>query len=284
MIGFKTGQRKSSSRRAKRRRQSQKRKYLRYGIFAVACYVVFLVATFPASLAVSFFGSTPQLKKQLQITAASGTVWSGSAANVRVSGINLGQLKWELKLLPLLIGNLEVYIKFANKSAAGDDISGSGYVSPSLFGGDISVNDFTLSTSADAIAPLMYGLPARFGGDINAHIKSLELVKGKTININARVVVTGAGLVSPQKIDYGDILIKASPDKNGSVLVLSDQGGPLILDGNIKIKGNGLYTINLGLGARNSASADLENGLRFIGRRDPTGKYNYRTNGKLRNW
>lgn len=283
MIGFKFSKPKSGSRRAKRRRYNQKRKYIRYGLFAAACYVFFLIVTIPASFAVSFLNSNPQLKRQLQVTAASGTLWSGSAANIRVSGINLGQLNWDLKILPLLIGHLKVYLNFSNKSSAANNISGSGYVSVSLFG-ELSADDFTISTTADAVAPLMYGMPARFGGDINAHVKSLNLVKGERLNIDSRIVISKASLVSPQKISYGDVLIKTSPDKNGSVFVLSDQGGPLILDGTIKIKGNGSYAVNLGLGARNSASADLQNGLRFIGRRDATGKYRYLSNGKLRNW
>ena len=237
----------------------------------------------PASVAISFLNSNPQLKRQIQISSVSGTVWSGRAGSSQIAGINLGQLKWEMSFIPLLLGELQVYITFKNKSTSSDKISGSGYVGISI-GGDLSVEDFSSAVNVDALGPLMYGLPARFAGDLNIHIDELTLEKGKRINIKSRVVVSKAGLVSPQRIEYGTILIQAAPKLSGSEITLTDQGGPLILNGTVKLKGNGVYNMNLGLGARNSASDDLRNGLRFLGQRDATGKYHYKTNGKLSNW
>lgn len=281
MIGFKS--KKSSSNRRRRRKQRLKKKYIRYAIFAIISYVVFLIVSLPASIAVSFVNKNPMLSRQLQLSAVSGTVWSGSAASVRISGINIGKLNWDLNLLPLLLGELSVHVNFRNQTVTTNAMSGSGTFAIS-FSGNINVENFTASFSADSLAPLMYGLPARFSGDINMHIDFLSLEKGRRINLKSRIVVSKAGLVSPQRIDYGDILIQASPQLAGSQLVLTDQGGPLILDGNVKLKGNGLYTVNLGLGARNSASQDLQKGLRFLGQRDATGKYRYKSKGKLANW
>ncbi len=279
MIGLKS----KASRSSKRRKRKLKRRYIRYTVFAVISYFVFLVVTLPASVGFSFIKNNPQLNRQLQFTSVTGTVWSGSASAVHISGINIGQLDWNLKLLPLLFGELSVYLKINNQQSSASMLSGSGTVAISVFG-DISVDNFTAAFPVDSLAPLMYGLPARFGGDVNMHIDSLSLVKGNRINLKARIVVSKARLVSPQRIEYGDILIQASPQLSGSQFVLTDQGGPLILDGNVKIKGNGLYSVNLGLGARNSASKDLQNGLRFLGQRDATGKYRYKSKDKLRNW
>lgn len=282
MIGIKLKNRRRESRKQKRK-QSIRRKYVRYSIFAVICYVTFLLWTLPASIAVSFIKNNAQLKNQVQLSVVNGTLWSGSAASAQISGINLGALNWNLKVWPLFIGRVKVSITFNNKNASTGKISGSGSISVSS-SGELSVEDFTASVTADTLAPLMYGLPARFAGDLNLHINELSLLKGKRINLKARIVVSHAGLISPQRIEYGDILIQASPQLAGSQFILTDQGGPLILDGSIKIKGNGVYNVNLGLGARNSASDDLVKGLRFLGSRDATGKYHYKTNGKLANW
>ncbi len=281
MIGFKSKTSRSSKRR--RRKQKLKRKYIRYTVFAVISYVVFLIVTLPASIGFSFIKNNPQLNRQLQFSSVTGTVWSGSASSVHISGINIGQLDWDLNLLPLFLGRLSVYIKVKNQQASASTVSGTGTIAISVFG-DIKVDNFTATFPIDLLTPVMYGFPARFSGDVNMHIDSLSLVKGSRINLKSRIVVSKAGLVSPQRIEYGDILIQASPQLYGSQFVLTDQGGPLILDGNIKIKGNGLYSVNLGLGARNSASKDLQTGLRFLGQRDATGKYRYQSKGKLTNW
>lgn len=279
MIGLKS----KASRSSKRRKRKLKRRYIRFTVFAVISYFVFLVVTLPASVGFSFIKNNPQLNRQLQFASVTGTVWSGSASAVHISGINIGQLDWNLKLLPLLFGELSVYLKINSQQASASMLSGSGTVAISVWG-DINIDKFTATFPIDLLAPLMYGLPARFGGDVNMHIDALSLTKGSRINIKSRIVVSKARLVSPQRIEYGDILIQASPQLSGSQLLLTDQGGALILDGNIKIKGNGLYSVNLGLGARNSASKDLQSGLRFLGNRDATGKYRYKTNGKLTNW
>lgn len=282
MIGFKLKNRRRESRNRKRK-QTARRKYIRYSLFAITCYIVFLVGTLPASIAVSFINNNPQLRSQIQLTSVSGTIWSGNVVSSQIAGINVGQLNWKLNILPLLLGKISVYIKFNNKDVLANKMSGSGTISASL-SGNLNVDNFRLTANADSLAPLMYGLPARFGGDINILVDELSLVKGKQINLKSRMAVSKASLVSPQRIEYGDILIQSSPNLAGSQLILTDQGGPLILDGNIKIKGNGVYNVNLGLGARNSASDDLRNGLRFLGQRDATGKYRYKSNGKLPNW
>jgi len=282
MIGLKFKNRRRESRKQKRK-QDTRRKYIRYSLFGITCYIFFLVATLPASIAVTFVKNNPQLNNQIQLTSVSGTIWSGKVDSSQIAGIALGQLKWDLKVLPLFLGKMSVYVTFNNKGLSSNTISGSGNISIST-SGDIFAEDFSAFVSVDALAPLMYGLPARFTGDLNLHIKELSLIKGKRINLNARTVVSHAGLVSPQRIEYGDILIQSAPALSGSQITLTDQGGPLILNGSIKLKGNGVYNVNLGLGARNSASEDLQKGLRFLGQRDATGKYRYKTNGKLSNW
>ncbi len=281
MIGFKSKVSRSSKRR--KRKQKLRRKYIRYTLFAVILYIIFLIATLPASIGFTLVKNNSQLNRQLQFSSVTGTVWSGSASSVHISGINIGQLDWNLKLLPLLLGELSIYLNIKNSAASASNMSGSGTVSISFFG-NINVEDFTAAFPIDSLAPLMYGLPARLSGDVNMHIDALSLTKGNRFNLKSRIVVSKAVLVSPQRIEYGDILIQATPQLYGSQFVLTDQGGPLILDGNIKIKGNGLYSINLGLGARNSASKDLQSGLIFLGQRDATGKYRYKMKGKLKNW
>lgn len=282
MISLKTKNRRRESRK-KKRLKSIRRKYIRYSLFAIACYFSFLLWTLPASIVVSFIQSNPQLNKQIQLTSVSGTIWSGNVISTHIAGVNLGYLKWELNVLPLFIGKLKLHVTFNNKSVSSNRLSGNGNVSISS-SGELHVKDFSALVNVDTLAPFMYGLPARFSGDLNFHINELSLIKGKVINLKSRIVVSKAGLVSPQRIEYGDILIQSSPKLTGSQITLRDQGGPLILDGNIKLKGNGVYNVNLGMGARNSASDDLRNGLRFLGQRDATGKYHYKTNGKLTNW
>lgn len=282
MIGIKS---KKSNRISRRKRNLlvKKRKYIRYAIFAFVCYLFFLIITLPAYIPFSFLKGNAQLQRQVKITAVTGTAWSGSASSVEIAGINLGSLNWSLNVLPLLLGELNVHIYFDNHAAASNKLSGSGTVSINL-GGELRATKFRGVLSADALGPLMYGMPARFSGNMNIFIDELVLVQGQRINIKSRVVVSNAGLVSPQRIDYGNILIQSNPRGDGTQITLNDQGGPLILDGVINLKGNGIYNLSFGMGARNSASSDLETGLRFLGQRDAAGKYRYKMNGKLQNW
>ena len=85
-------------------------RYIKYGSFVLLLYLFFLIYTLPASVALSFIKLPPKIK----ISSFSGTVWSGSATQLQYSGVDLGDIKWKLHPLNLIIAEISADISIVN--------------------------------------------------------------------------------------------------------------------------------------------------------------------------
>src|SRR5437667_12043274 len=85
----------------------------------VAAYVLFLLITLPAA-----FITARLAKRGVISSATSGTVWHGEVTGLRVGVLNLGNVEWTFRFLPLFTGKLAADIKllqaagFANARVA----------------------------------------------------------------------------------------------------------------------------------------------------------------------
>ena len=64
--------------------------------------------------------------------------------------------------------------------------------------------------------------------------------------------------------------------------LVSDSGGPLLVEGTFQLNPNGRYQLRLKLAARNKADNDLGASLAMFGRADKEGKVSINYNGNLR--
>ena len=107
-------------------------KYLKYGLIAVVCYAVFLLALLPASFVISKIPA----QHGLTLGSAQGTIWQGKLDFVRYQNVRVNNVTWDVLFSSLLQGLLVVDTKIGHRS---DDIRGDGKVGYSLAG--ILVND-----------------------------------------------------------------------------------------------------------------------------------------------
>ncbi len=252
--------------------------FFKFLTFGIVMYVVFLITTLPAGVIYKTVIETPAKQNSIRLNNVSGTVWSGVAGDASVNGIRLGKLEWKMHFIPMLIGRLNFDIKFKSLTTQGH---GSVAVS---FGETIYAHNLEIRAPLGLFAPLMYGFPVSLDGQLTARIEDLEMNKGSRLNAKGRIVVTNAASTAPQRIEVGDLLLKFDPEQEGSRVTLSDQGGPLLLNGNINFMATGQYSVNMTLAPRENASAALEQSLKFLGRPDAAGKYYFNKKGKLQGW
>lgn len=72
------------------------------------------------------------MPKQLKIEGATGTLWQGSAKNIRWQRQNLGELQWQLQPTQLFTGRVEAQVRFGRGSDM--QVTGRGLVGYSLSG------------------------------------------------------------------------------------------------------------------------------------------------------
>lgn len=107
-------------------------------VFVVG-YLIFAIATVPAALVLS----TVTLPKGIQFAGVSGTLWNGHASQLQYDRQVINNVDWTLSAPALLTGRLSADVKFGNARER-NTISGAGYVSASISGGNIKAEGLTL--------------------------------------------------------------------------------------------------------------------------------------------
>jgi general secretion pathway protein N len=247
-------------------------------ILGVVCYVVFLFITLPASFLTSYILPSMQAAQTIKLQSVGGNIWNGYAANARVGSFNLGKLNWDLSAWSLLVGDIDLNLKFQN-----EDTRGTGDVTLGL-GGATQASDVELTFPAEALQPLIYGFPISISGNFRGTIKELKYVENETLNANGRIVWQSAALRVPQNIELGDFLVTLSPQNTGTKIKITDENqGPVKAEINIKVDGKGKYNLNGWLQARDQSQQHITEALRLIGKSDSTGRYWIAYNGSYAN-
>lgn len=247
-------------------------------LIGVAAYLYFMLVNFPAGAAYQYFVVPFDRSKQLNLQGLSGTLWQGQAAQARIASLNFGKLNWDLNLLSLFTGKLGVDLLTTGNDSRIEGTAKAG------FNQTLYVDALQGKIPAAMLMPLFYGFPVSIDGHITADLKTAEVKKGKRLSLDGKLVWYNAKLTAPQTIELGDLFVAMRPDKNGTKFLLSDQGGPLTLDGTVMVKHNGQYKVNVYLGTKDKSQTALSNGLKMLGRTNPQGKVLVSRTGRLRNW
>lgn len=247
-------------------------------VLGVVAYAYFMLTNFPAATTYQYFIAPLDKAKKVKLQGLSGTLWSGQAAQASIANLNFGKLNWDLRLFPLFTGKLGLDLL-----TEGNDSRIEGRVKAG-FDQILYLDKLQGKLPARMLMPLFYGFPIAISGQITADIKHAEIKQGKRIDVEGKMVWYSAALTAPQAVELGDLFVAMRPDKNGTKLLLSDQGGPLTLDGTIQLKHNGQYKLNIYLGTRDKNQSALGNGLKMLGRTNPQGKVLISRTGRLKNW
>lgn len=248
-------------------------------VLGVVAYLVFLLATLPASFLTRYVLPATNVARAVQLQGVSGSLWQGQAAEARLNNFNLGKLNWEFRGWGLLLGKIDLLLRFA-----GDTTQGRAQIRMGL-GSGISASNVDVQMPAERLAPLMYGFPISLAGEVHGNLKELELEPGRTLQARGRIVWRAAALRAPQNIELGDIVTTLEPVNHGSKLTIKDQGqGPVEMDITITVKGNGEYKMNGWMKPRDASQQHITEGLRLIGRADNAGRYWVAYNGILSGW
>ena len=242
-------------------------------------YLVFLIASLPASFLTRYMLPAVPAARALQLQGVSGSLWQGQAAEARLNNFNLGKLNWELNGWSLLLGDIDLLLNFRN-----DTTQGRAQLSLGV-GGSMRASNVDMQLPAERLAPLMYGFPVSLAGEVHGNLKELELEPGRTLQGRGRIVWRAAALRAPQNIELGDFVTTLEPLNQGSKLAINDQGqGPVETDITITVKGNGEYKMNGWMRPRDASQQHITEALRLIGRADNTGRYWVAYNGTLSAW
>lgn len=242
---------------------------LRVALPALAVFLAVLIARFPARWAVSAVGG------ELRCARVAGSLWSGSCGGATVAGASLGQLTWRLHPLDLLQGELAAHLLSGSADASAEaDVA----VRP---GGTLVARHLVADLPLDPSE--LPALPPYVSGSAQIDLERIEVTRSGVIRaIQGRIIlrnlIDSSGAVTP----LGSFVVEfpATPDTDGPpVGRLHDLGGPLSLDGTLRLTRQPGYELQVSVAARADAVPSLLTALRYLGAPDANGRRQFALSG-----
>lgn len=240
-------------------------------LIVIALYLFFLITTLPANVVLSAIN----LPKNITLSSISGTIWSGKARQLHVSGVELGSVNWELHPLYLIIGELSADVSIINDQQ---------YINTQLnlsSSGKIELEETRFLIDLSSLQPLTYGMPFSYSGKISGYFPVSFFQKNNYVGINGKLSLNDILMISPQQQSFGDFVIDFRAEKEGATSgKIKDSGGLLNATGQLTLNKNGQLNLSMKLAARETGSS-LEKVLSFLGKKDAGGRVAFNSNFKI---
>jgi general secretion pathway protein N len=226
----------------------------------IGLFLIFLIALLPARVAIGWLAPPA-----VTLNGVSGTIWSGSAAQVGLNGRLIGRLRWSDGSLLALIGRPGWRFELDR-----NDGFLRGRVRLTL-GGSATGRDLEGATSLSALQSLAPVGGAE--GDVSIRLDELSLEKGRLERIRGRVVIDGLRPSGLREGNLGTISVRfpLAPETplTGAIEV---EGGPIsVRDGRIALQPDGSYEIGGRVAAAPDAPRDITQAMQYMGSPDPEG-------------
>lgn len=248
---------------------------LKLTVFGLLAYLFFLVATVPAGFVYgewkkSFGGN----KVPVSLSNIEGSLWAGSIGKAVVKGSTFEHVNWDVSVLTLLLGIMEVDFDLAVT-----DGFAKGTVGYSVFGGSY-LNDIDAWLPLPEIEGLINLGALKPQGAIDVKLSNVKLDGDAVVSAQGDIAWHGAAMTLFKQLGLGDIQFTFEPYENGVKGVMKDQGGPLRADGILQLNPDKSYTFDGEFGTRGN-QPDLHAALTTMGRFNRDGKVKVSLKGNL---
>lgn len=246
--------------------------YLKLLTLGLAAYLIFLVATLPANTLFK------QLSSQgVNATAVDGSIWNGRAQGVRIGVLMLGDVAWDLKLLPLFAAQLAADVKLARP-----DGTANAEVTASL-NGRVVVREAAADLPIEAIVG-SGGLPGGWRGRIHARLSELVLENAWPVAATGTVEVQDLTGPANQPANIGSyrVTFPADAARAGHLIgKLEDLDAVIAASGELKLSPGRAYALDILVAARPGAPDVFKQGMQYLGAPDAQGRRPFSVAGTL---
>ena len=237
-------------------------------ILGIATYLLVLVTTFPASVALRWFAPDA-----FAYVSVSGSAWRGDVKSASIAGVPLGRVQWTAHPLSLFTASIDVTASIQRSQS--QFLDGRISLEP---GGRTRLSNLrgvlALSTLGNIVPA------AGYDGELTLNLDELVLVDGWPVDAQGTLGLGNLTVIAPIYSPLGtyDVIFRGA---NGDVLngLFTSIDGPLHAEGTVTLKPNRSYEVTGVAGAEESASADLKRMVQFIGPQQADGRYEFAFSG-----
>lgn len=211
---------------------------LTLGLLGLLAYLIFLVATLPAARAWAWFGESVPL----QAYGLDGTLWHGRAAVMQDELRRLEAVQWEIRPLSLLRGNLSAEVQ---ARLPGDGrLRSTVHLRPNR----LRAEDLRLELPAPLVLTWagIDRLPVTVDGRFESLLRELVLVDERLLRADGLLSWNSATLaLGRQPLPLGNLALRLRPGEDAILGTLTSQGGPLSLDGDLRLAPDGRFVLDM---------------------------------------
>lgn len=235
-------------------------------LLAAAAFALVILARLPARWVVPRTGA-------VACASVDGSIWSGSCSAVTFESRPFGDLAWELSPLKLLTGALAAHVVLAH-----GPLTGSADVTLRL-GGHIELRNLVADLPLDPRQ--LPHLPPRLRGQVHTDLSLARLEHGAVSELKGRIeahdVTQRTGHVTPLG-SYALTFPGGGPEPVGT---LADLGGPLAVQGTLRLTKQPGYELQGTVAVRPEAPPELVSDLAYLGSPDALGRRPFNIAGTL---
>jgi general secretion pathway protein N len=230
---------------------------VRIAIAGAIAFLIILLTQFPAQWAA---GALPT---RVRCTQIDGTLWNGACVGLTAQGVALGDLTWSLHPLRLFLGKLSLDVTL---SRAAGNARGLIEIGPT---GAITARNVHASWPLDH--SVVGALPPNLHASAQADLASLHWDGHRISAIQGDVDLRG--LEQARGSPLGDYRL-SFPGGAGDEPVgnLRDLGGPLAVDGTLRLTREPGFVLDARIAARPNASPEIVKQLQYLGSPDAQGR------------
>jgi general secretion pathway protein N len=230
-------------------------------VFAVLVFGAFVIARLPASWAL------PGPKSGIACADIDGTVWSGTCTGLTANGQAIGDVTWDVHAARLLAAKLNATLDLTRPTGTAHGVVEMG------FNKTITAREVKADLPLDPT--LLPQLPPNLRATLHADLALLQ-VEGQVIKvvqgkIEADNLTEGVGQDMTSLGNYTLTFPPSSADGD-PVGQLRDAGGPLAVEGTLRLTSEPGFDLQGLVTARPTAPADLAQQIKFLGSPDAQGR------------
>jgi general secretion pathway protein N len=229
----------------------------RIALLATGAFLVILLARLPASWVLPPHAA-------FACDSIEGSIWSGSCAGLTWQGAPWGDLGWDVAPLRLLTGKLAAHLVLRN-----GPVTGSGDIARGL-GGSLEARGLRADLVLDP--RMLPHLPTQLRGNLHADLAVARLSSGAIVELKGRIEAHDLTRRTGHVTELGSYAV-TFPGGSGEPLgTLVDLGGPLALEGTLRLTREPGYVLEGQVAPRASASPELLEDLQSLGSPDGLGR------------
>ena len=230
-------------------------------LLALLAFAIILIARLPVQWVAGF------IPKNISCAQLSGTVWNGTCSDLTAQGVQVGEVSWQLRALPLLSRKVSAHVDVAR---------GAHFVRADV---EASSDGRLIARNVQADVPLdralIPQLPPNLTGDARANLAVLKVEKGAVTAVEGQLeadnLIQGAGSQRAPLGDYSLTFPPADPSAE-PVGQLKSLRGPLDVVGTLKLTREPGFVLEGQVAAGREAAPQLVRQLAYLGSPDEHGR------------